>query len=245
MNQDSKGIVSHVFGSSEWFTLAKEKLGGVQIEYSKLLEATWQGPYLSPKDKWLILVGIFLAQGRREELSRVLANVRQQGMVSPEELVEVVATVFISRGPLVLHEAFHQGILSHDQILNFSVDADGPQLNKAQILEYFLTNIGNIPNWIDELSKTVPDGLELYYSWRNRTLSNGILPRKIKELVLVAVNAAGLYKEGIRIHSFGCLQAGGNENELREALLVAFVSSGVVAWIEGIRTLDEFGILRD
>jgi alkylhydroperoxidase/carboxymuconolactone decarboxylase family protein YurZ len=115
--------------------------------------------------------------------------------------------------------------------------------SREDILEYFRANMGEVPAWIRMMDEALPRGIERYYGLRNRILCDGALPRRIKELTLVAVNAAGLYDEGLRIHAIGVMNTGGSRKELLEGLLLAFIGGGIVAWLEGIRVLEEAGLL--
>ena len=115
--------------------------------------------------------------------------------------------------------------------------------NREDILEYFRSNMGEVPAWIRMLDEALPRGIEMYYGLRNRILCDGAVPRIIKELTLVAVNAATLYSEGLRIHAMGFMNTGGSRKGLLEGLLMAFIGGGIVAWLEGIKVLDEAGLL--
>ena len=62
--------------------------------------------------------------------------------------------------------------------------------------------------------------LEAYLRLRNVPFQNGPLPKKVKELILVAINAATthLYGPGVRRHIRNALQHGATRDEILEAI---------------------------
>ena len=65
-----------------------------------------------------------------------------------------------------------------------------------------------------------PGFLEAYLRLRSVPFKSGPLPRKIKELILVAINAATthLYGPGVRRHIRNALQHGATREEILEAI---------------------------
>lgn len=65
-----------------------------------------------------------------------------------------------------------------------------------------------------------PAFLEAYLQLRNVPMRNGPLPPKMKELILVAINAATthLYAPGVRRHIRNALQHGATREEILEAI---------------------------
>jgi alkylhydroperoxidase/carboxymuconolactone decarboxylase family protein YurZ len=110
-------------------------------------------------------------------------------------------------------------------------------------MQYFRIRFGEMPSWIDQLGKKYLLLLKNYQLMRNSSVDDMLLCRKVKELVLVGVNAAGLYDEGMKIHMNGALQAGSSKEEIVEALLVSIIVGGIVSWIEGIKVMKEMKIL--
>lgn len=242
---ESMDIMREIFGqNAEWIESFKMQIPQMSTCYKELLCKIWAKDLLTNKEKSLIFIGICLSQGRTVMLREIVKTLPNTLHIERLELLEIVSTVLISRGPIALATAWEAGILTDQKdgdVLPF-VD-DGVGENREQILAYFLKNMGRVPDWIKLLDEAVPDGVRLYYSWRNSVLIDNVLPRKIKELTLVAVNAAFLYKEGMRIHAMGFIEAGGNRGELLEGLLMAFIGGGIVAWLEGIAVLTESKIL--
>ncbi len=75
------------------------------------------------------------------------------------------------------------------------------------------------PLWTT-FSEWDPEFLEAYLRLRNVPFRNGPLPRKYKELILIAINAATthLYGPGVRRHIRNALQHGATRSEILEAI---------------------------
>lgn len=80
------------------------------------------------------------------------------------------------------------------------------------------------PIW-DQIRKRDPEFLESYLAFRSVPHRNGPLPQKMKELILVAVNAATthLYAPGVRRHIQNALKAGATEDEIMETIQLTSV----------------------
>ncbi len=75
------------------------------------------------------------------------------------------------------------------------------------------------PVW-DAMRDLDPQFMEAYLRFREVPHAKGPLPRKFKELVLVAINAATthLYAPGVRRHIANALKAGATREEIVETL---------------------------
>ncbi|MFC1983093.1 carboxymuconolactone decarboxylase family protein [Chloroflexota bacterium] len=60
--------------------------------------------------------------------------------------------------------------------------------------------------------------MELIHSSTMHVLKDGALPRKIKEIICICVDAIQLYEPGVRIHTRNALKLGATEEEIIEAL---------------------------
>jgi len=80
------------------------------------------------------------------------------------------------------------------------------------------------PVW-DQLRAMDPDFLEAYLAFRSVPHREGPLPRKFKELILVAINAATthLYAPGVRRHMKNALAAGATREEVLETIQLTTV----------------------
>jgi len=244
-NMESVNVLHGIFArDARWIESFEMQIPQMSTCYGDLLSNIWAKGILTNKEKCLILIAIWLSQGRSATLREKINSLQESSQVKRVELLDVISTVLISRGPVALTTAWESGILTNerDGAVLPCVDSDAEE-NREQILDYFRKNMGRVPDWIRLLDETMPEGVKLYYNWRNKILIDSVLPRKIKELMLVAVNAVSLYKEGMRIHAMGFMKAGGSREELLEGLLMAFIGGGIVAWIEGVTVLTESEIL--
>jgi alkylhydroperoxidase/carboxymuconolactone decarboxylase family protein YurZ len=80
------------------------------------------------------------------------------------------------------------------------------------------------PMW-DTLESADPDFLEAYLQLRSVPIGQGPLPMKVKELILVAINAATthLYAPGVRRHIRNALQHGATRAEVLETIQLTTV----------------------
>jgi len=80
------------------------------------------------------------------------------------------------------------------------------------------------PLW-DQLRALDPEFMESYLKFRSVPHKNGPLPKKFKELILVAINAATthLYAPGVRRHMQNALKAGATPEEILEVIQLTTV----------------------
>ncbi|MCA3227778.1 MAG: carboxymuconolactone decarboxylase family protein [Burkholderiales bacterium] len=80
------------------------------------------------------------------------------------------------------------------------------------------------PLW-DQLRALDPKFVEAYLNFREVPQSHGPLPRHVKELILVAINAATthLYAPGVRRHIAAALRAGATREEVLETIQITTV----------------------
>lgn len=80
------------------------------------------------------------------------------------------------------------------------------------------------PLW-NQLRELDPEFMEAYLAFRSVPQKNGPLPQKVKEMILVAINAATthLYGPGVRRHIRNALKAGATREELLEVIQLTTV----------------------
>jgi len=71
------------------------------------------------------------------------------------------------------------------------------------------------------------------------------IPRKYKELILMACSAALRYGSSIRTHGSEAMYYGATDKEVIEALSLASLSAGFTAFIDGIEALGDKLTLDD
>jgi alkylhydroperoxidase/carboxymuconolactone decarboxylase family protein YurZ len=73
-----------------------------------------------------------------------------------------------------------------------------------------------------------PHYLEVYHHLFTHVMKkNRRLPLKVKEMVIVGINAATNYEEGLRVHIRAALEAGAKEDEVFEAIETASLPAGI------------------
>ncbi len=80
------------------------------------------------------------------------------------------------------------------------------------------------PLW-DQFHELDPEFLEAYLAFRSVPHREGPLPAKVKELILIAINAATthLYGPGVRRHIQNALKAGATQAEILETIQLTTV----------------------
>lgn len=211
--------------------------------YGKFIQEILKEGALTKKEKFFILLGIYASKGWLGFTQGFLSEQIEHLNIEAEEVIEILEAAVFSRGPVPW--------IDGSQILGSllggrHVEKGGektPPKSSQEILDYFRSRFKEIPAWIEIMGEKFPTALQHYYSMRNRALDTGRLTRKIKELVLVGINAAGLYHEGMRGHMNGAMQAGASKEEILEALFVSILGGGIVSWIDGISVMKEVGMV--
>ncbi len=100
-----------------------------------------------------------------------------------------------------------------------SVPAPGPSVSSMPHTEDHIRRGDWNPLW-DQLRALDPEFMEAYLALRSVPQRNGPLPPKMKELILVAVNAATthLYAPGVRRHMRNALAHGATAEEIMETI---------------------------
>jgi alkylhydroperoxidase/carboxymuconolactone decarboxylase family protein YurZ len=77
-----------------------------------------------------------------------------------------------------------------------------------------------------------PGTLRDYANLRKRTLGDGLVPRKMKELVLVGINLSERYPNGVSLHVSSARRLGATDAELADVALTCVLTAGIPAWFE-------------
>jgi alkylhydroperoxidase/carboxymuconolactone decarboxylase family protein YurZ len=88
-----------------------------------------------------------------------------------------------------------------------------------------------------------PGTLRDYANLRKLALSDGHVPRKMKELVLVGINLSERYPSGVSLHVTGARRLGATDTELADVALTCVLTAGIPAWFElsNLLTADQEG----
>jgi len=212
--------------------------------YEKFLAEIWKERMLSAKDKMLILIGVYVSKGWGRFVEDFLLDQIKDLHISADEIMEILKIAVVSRGITAVSGGFNvfDELKRSDKLLETKDEAASSK-SAEDIMEYFRSRFGKAPAWVEVFGKNFPIILENYHLMRSNAVDEGLVSRKIKELILIAVNAADIYDEGMKIHINGALQSGASKEEIWEALLVATMVGGVVSWIAGISAMKEVGAL--
>jgi alkylhydroperoxidase/carboxymuconolactone decarboxylase family protein YurZ len=228
-----------LLGEDVW----KIRQDGFLDSYEKFVEEILREGALTKKEKFYILLGVYASKGWLDFTQDFLSKRIRQVNIKAEEVIEILETAVLSRGPIPWIDG-HQIISSLLGGEHFKGEGErSPSKNSQEMLEYFKSRFQEIPDWIEMMSQRFPKAFQHYYSMRSSALDTGLLPRKIKELVLVGINATGLYHEGMKGHMKGALQAGASKEEILETLLISILGGGIVSWVEGISVMKDEGIM--
>ena len=90
------------------------------------------------------------------------------------------------------------------------------------------------------LAREAPEYLELFHKTFLYILhERSALTPKVKELIIIAVDAAQFYERGIRSHIKSALKAGATRDEIVEALLASSLAAGIHALSVSLPIFDE------
>ncbi|WP_028551151.1 carboxymuconolactone decarboxylase family protein [Paenibacillus sp. UNC451MF] len=192
---------------------------------------------LPRKEKELILVGVNAA--RRYERSMIYHT---QGAVDAganlEEIADVVAACIISRGIPAWFTGMKaiQFAAEYLGIEGTEVKEYNGELPSITSLEdayaYYEKESGLTPSWAQLLEKANPSAMVGYTNLRNVVLRDHVVSRKLKELVLIGVNLAERYPEGVQVHVNGAKKWGATDAEIAEVSLVCVLTAGIPSWFE-------------
>ena len=68
--------------------------------------------------------------------------------------------------------------------------------------------------WRKLLAERDPEFMEIYHNAALHVFRDGALPRKMKEIICICVDALQLYEPGVRIHMRNALELGATEQEI-------------------------------
>lgn len=189
---------------------------------------------LCKEEQELILVGVCAALGSEEEVAEHGKKALEAG-ASPEAVAEAVLTATISRGEGALRTALC--FLSELPLSDGSVDLQS-KVDRSP-LEYFESQLGELPEWVRQLQEFAPDSLASYAALRSRILVDAAMSRRAKELLTMLLNAVAGNTGGIRSHAKAAMQYGADKREILSVLLLGVRVGGIVVWINGVNALSE------
>jgi AhpD family alkylhydroperoxidase len=95
-------------------------------------------------------------------------------------------------------------------------------------------------NWREAIGQIDPQAEKLITSYVEHCLvKEGQIPRKYKELILMACSAVLRYGSSVRTHGRQAMTLGASDKEIIEVLSLASLTGGFTAFIEGIESLGD------
>lgn len=95
-------------------------------------------------------------------------------------------------------------------------------------------------NWRAVIKQIDPEAEQRIGDYVSHTLArDSEIPRKYKELILMACSAAVRYGSSTRTHGSEAMYYGATDKEVIEALSLASLTSGFTAFIDGIEALGD------
>ena len=221
----------------EWVQTMHEHRPEALDAYTALRRAIMEEGVLSRKEKEWLLVGVNAA--RRYERSMIYHTKGALDAGSTvAELAEILVPCILSRGiPAWLegYKALHYAEQYLDKAsYGTRVETGGPSITSVeQALTYYREEAdGQKPDWVKLMEAYAPETLKDYANLRKMALSDGHVPRKIKELVLVGINLAERYPSGVSLHATSAKQLGATDAQLSDVALVCLLTAGIPAWFE-------------
>jgi AhpD family alkylhydroperoxidase len=193
---------------------------------------------LSLRDKHLLSAAVHATRRDPAAVAEHLRAARDAG-ATDGQLLEIFLPTLLSHGPrawtIGVGVALDARVLVAPAVAPPSdgavaAAADDP----AAVLAYYRGDTGTAPEWAAQLSRVAPAYLAGYTRMRRDVLRDGHLPRKIKELTIVAAHAAHRFAPGARFHVDGARRCGATPQEIAETFLLAALAAGIPAWFEAL-----------
>jgi alkylhydroperoxidase/carboxymuconolactone decarboxylase family protein YurZ len=191
---------------------------------------------LSRRDKHLISAAVHATRRDPAAVAEHLRAAREAG-AGDGELLEIFLPTLLSHGPRAWTVAVAAALdarLIGMAPASAASGLDGPAGDADDALAYYRADLGGEPEWAAALARVAPGYLAGYTRLRREVLRDGRLPRKIKELTIVAAHAADRFAAGARFHVDGARRCGATVGELAETFLVAALAAGIPAWFEAL-----------
>ncbi|NRG44155.1 carboxymuconolactone decarboxylase family protein [Bacillus sp. CRN 9] len=196
---------------------------------------------LSAMEKHLLLTGVYAA--RRMEDSMLYHTKEAIGCgASIEEIADILATCIISRGI----PAWLTGVEAIKLAMALCETEEKDLLQKTirefqsveECIRYYEKEFETLPDWVAMLKEYQPDVLYKYTNLRNTLLVNHQVSRKLKELMLTAINVCDQYRKGINIHVANARHLGAKNKEIAEVSLLCLTVIGISGWMTGSSLIE-------
>jgi len=95
-----------------------------------------------------------------------------------------------------------------------------------EILELYRKQRGVVPAYVEMLAESKPEVLRDYYAMRKKIFEEGVIPRKYKELIVMAMCFTRLFPGG-EAHMKAAMEFGATKEEIIEVMLLALPGVGM------------------
>jgi alkylhydroperoxidase/carboxymuconolactone decarboxylase family protein YurZ len=186
----------------------------------------------------LALCFTYANRGLADEARYYGGKALEAGLTRPQAAEAVMAAI-LSRGFGMVESSLWLIEAAPDS--DWPLTGGSPKMSVGQIRDYFEETFGSVPPGLDLLAQESPAAFSAYHGLRSNVLKDGALPRAHKELLLLIVNAVERYDLGMRVHMAGALENGASREDVLEAMRVAILGGGLVAWLEAANVFGEVG----
>jgi alkylhydroperoxidase/carboxymuconolactone decarboxylase family protein YurZ len=241
--EDALAFFERVYGEvPEWVRTMHEQRPEALNDYLELRRTVMEKGALSHKEKEWILVGVNAARRYERSMLYHTRGAVDAGSTVPE-LAEILLPCILSRGLPAWLEGY-KALTYAEQYLNQRghdrdereevSEATAPSITTVEeALTYFSREAaGDQPEWVGLMNVYAPGTLRDYANLRKRTLGDGLVPRKMKELVLVGINLSERYPNGVSLHVSSARRLGATDAELADVALTCVLTAGIPAWFE-------------
>ncbi len=105
-----------------------------------------------------------------------------------------------------------------------------------EIFEYFRKDmVGRVPDSVKMLQRYSPGAMEGFYRIRKATTVDSSLPKKVRELIIVAVESA--LRKDPSGHARYAVEAGATVQEVHDAVALVLWLAGMPAYHEGMKAV--------
>ncbi len=115
--------------------------------------------------------------------------------------------------------------------------------SKKDDLESLEDKIGKVPVFFRGLMEKEPEMFEMIMKFDQHIWADGVLDRKTKKVLAIAIAAALRDEHAVRAQLAGAKQLGVTKEQIEEGLRVTFMLSGMPAYVYGKSAMEE--IMRE
>ena len=203
----------------------------VAAGYEQIRDVIAQDGALTAGWKALLVAVCATARGYGEMAREELDRARAAGVGDREIGIAAVALLLARGEELTARFVEIAGGLS-------AMDAPRPA-SELDAEAYFTSYLGvaALPRRMAIMSERVPGVFAGYHRMHHGALAADPSATRLAELILIALNAAELQREFVRIHAATARKASATDDELVEAIVCAIRVVGVAAWAAGAEGL--------